>query len=654
MEYLIGVLLCSLFFYASTEPLETVKCILSPLQESADHEAVGQVNVNISDGASKVVVIHTKPELETVLHFVSTLFHSNRAQGDCSEVVGVVGVVDSKTASILHTIASRSNFTLTLVAAVVPSNLLPVTNSDLPNLLDIQPLSHYIETIVSFIDAWNWSRIGLIRDDTLYYQYAAEMLNAKLVESSKTIALNCMVKKSEHHVQHVLQQAKVYDTHILILSMRKETALFLLKEAQKMDYIWPKYVWIVFCIDIDPDTFTDNDLEGIFLTQDHSRFELNNILNTLGNYSGYLSSNSDILDIPLPGNDLVKFRGGKRLFNVSVVQLMSPSKSELEVEIAYYDPELKQLNVIHNLSASGNIPQGSTRIVAGYKDSAAAISVVMIIFVSIFTFVTIIFAFYIYFRDEPEIRATSFSVSLAMFLGCYLMLLFMPALMIEGQPDGWLGFNGDIMCNILVVCSGVSVPPVLILAALFVKMLRVYAIFMKPFSFKQKLFSNAFLFLYISLILLPNLLILIFWIALDPFINVTTMSLGKSHLVIFERCQSNYTLIWVDLQFVYTSSIIIAVAVLAFKSSEIRFKNFRDTKATNAFAFLFIFTDVIFIVYWFFIRSLGQTNSIEKKLLVIVCVTHFTLPILCQVFLFVPKVYPPIIRHWKKNAVKSK
>ena len=69
---------------------------------------------------------------------------------------------------------------------------------------------------------------------------------------------------------------------------------------------------------------------------------------------------------------------------------MSPSKSELELEIAYYDPELKQLNMIHNLSASGNIPQGNTAIVE-YKDSEAVISVVIIILLSLlstFTSVT--------------------------------------------------------------------------------------------------------------------------------------------------------------------------------------------------------------------------------------------------------------------------
>ena len=158
-----------------------------------------------NDATSKFVVIATKPEYETLLHFISNFFHSNRGSG-CSEVVGVVGDIDSKTASILHTLASRSNLTLTLVAAVVPSNFLPVTNLALPNLLDIHPLSHYIETIVSFIDEWRWPRVGLIRDDTLYYQYAAEMLYTKLTEASKIITPNFVVSEVGVNIHHVLNQ----------------------------------------------------------------------------------------------------------------------------------------------------------------------------------------------------------------------------------------------------------------------------------------------------------------------------------------------------------------------------------------------------------------------------------------------------------------
>ena len=146
---------------------------------------------------------------------------------------------------------------------------------------------------------------------------------------------------------------------------------------------------------------------------------------------------------------IVKFREGKRLSNISVVQLVNSSENKLE--IVYYEPELKQLNVIHNLSASGNIPHGTT-VILEFVDSTARIATILVAFTSIVVFVTTILACYIYFHNEPEIKATSVSVSLSMFLGCYLELLFVPFLLIDAQPDGFLGHNGgSLTCNILVI-----------------------------------------------------------------------------------------------------------------------------------------------------------------------------------------------------------
>ena len=152
-----------------------------------------------------------------------------------------------------------------------------------------------------------------------------------------------------------------------------------------------------------------------------------------------------------------------------------------------------------------------------------------------------------------------------MFLGCYLELLFVPFLLIDAQPDGFLGHNGgSLTCNILVILSGVAIPSVLISAALFVKMLQVYTIFMNPYSYKQKFFSDAFLFLYISLILLPTVLILIIWMALDPFKNVNIKFPQKSHLLLLERCETKHAAIWIGLLFLYSFFVIMALAILAF------------------------------------------------------------------------------------------
>ena len=113
------------------------------------------------------------------------------------------------------------------------------------------------------------------------------------------------------------------------------------------------------------------------------------------------------------------------------------------------------------------------------------IAVVVIAFIGILTFITIIFIAYVYFRNEPEIKATSFSVSLCMFLGYYLMLLFVPFLLMESQPEEELGLSGDFLCNTLVILSGVGIPCVLILAFLFVKMA---SHFCKPTLLQEEIF----------------------------------------------------------------------------------------------------------------------------------------------------------------------
>ena len=59
-------------------------------------------------------------------------------------------------------------------------------------------------------------------------------------------------------------------------------------------------------------------------------------------------------------------------------------------------------------------------------------------------------------------------------------------------------------------------------------------------------------------------------------------------------------------------------------------------------------------VYWFLFRSFEPNFSSVVNILIPFYITHFKLPLLCQVLLFVPKVYPPLRRQVLKNAVKSK
>ena len=109
MIVIFSAFLCSwLLLSQSASP----RCLLLAFP-GGDEGEVGREK-NVSD----VIVVTVSSEIEFAIasFVVSTL--GNVTGGECSEVIGVVGDVDSKTASILHTLASRSNISLTIVSAV--------------------------------------------------------------------------------------------------------------------------------------------------------------------------------------------------------------------------------------------------------------------------------------------------------------------------------------------------------------------------------------------------------------------------------------------------------------------------------------------------------------------------------------------------------
>lgn len=306
-----------------------------------------------------------------------------------------------------------------------------------------------------------------------------------------------------------------------------------------------------------------------------------------------------------------------------------------------YSSEHNHLDIVYDLS-TGEYPKGKTTI-HEFHSFKASIVIVLLLFITILIFLTIVLALYLYFRNEPEIKATSVSVSLCMFAGCYFKLFFVPCLLVETQPERIVGEVANFICIVLLWFSALGIPILLILASLFIKMVRVYVIFINPLSYK-KLCSNSFLFLYILLIMLPQLLILVLFSATDTFKNDVFKFNERSHIRIVEGCSSKHTIVWLGLMLVYIVTVTIALTVLAFKSSKVRYNNFQDTKATNAFTFLTIFIMIVGLAYWYFFRNLKPlfTYIVENE--VVLYTSHFTLPVLCQLFLFIPKVYPPLKR----------
>ena len=328
--------------------------------------------------------------------------------------------------------------------------------------------------------------------------------------------------------------------------------------------------------------------------------------------------------------------------NISIVQVNS---SRSRGEIALYNTESHQLS---SFSVASDKPRGTIFKKQFCDQSSWTLHIILVMLTSLFlfSFVTIVFILYIFFRKEPEIKATSVTVSLSMFLACYILLAYLPLLV----SDSAASFTCDLI--VWFSLAGISVP--LITATLFVKMLRIYLIFFDPVSYKKKLFSDPLLFLYILILVSPSLIVLVIWSSYDPFTRHEQEFPHENYVFIYGRCQSNYTIEWLILLLSYYFILSTALMCLALKTSRIRHKHFRDTKATNAFAFLSNYIVVLALIYWYFFRLKKQDTNTLLTTHGILYAGHGGIVILCQILLFVPKVYPPLKRKIIQDCVKSK
>ena len=96
----------------------------------------------------------------------------------------------------------------------------------------------------------------------------------------------------------------------------------------------------------------------------------------------------------------------------------------------------------------------------------------------------------------------------------------------------------------------------------------------------------------------------------------------------------------------------VAVIIIAVKTSEIRYKNFQDTKATNAFAFVTITVITMGAFYWYFFSSLPPSAENYKSAEVALNVGILITAMACQIFLLLPKVYAPLKRWLFQNKVQ--
>ena len=251
---------------------------------------------------------------------------------------------------------------------------------------------------------------------------------------------------------------------------------------------------------------------------------------------------------------------------------------------------------------------------------------------------TVILVLFLYWRNEPEIKATSPYLSLVMFAGCYL--LYTAILMRTVHQSFVIGFNAfTAICNMDVWFRSIGLN--VIFGTLFMRLLRIYHVF-RVFRKTSKLWSDQFLFLGVLLICSGTLIILILWTAIAiPHLEETQMYISSAQPPYYRgtrRCSSRNLGIWVITAHAYNGVIILLVMFLAVQTRHIERCNFKDTKKVNAYIFTVVAIIAIAVPLWYIFSHTQVKSELGGHITAVI--TYLSIALLGQVFLFASKTLP--------------
>ena len=630
-----------------------------------------------------------KNETEIVQQFVNLTFHQTH-----SNIVGIGGILHPKTISILLLLVKHKGM---LLSAITHKDMLEISDySD--TFLSLPSPTSIVDVLLNFMRIMNWHRIGLITESTdAYFFSVSEMLLQKL-QTNNDITVSPYAELS--HIKPAIYEIIKLNTRVIIVSINARRAIQLLCAVYEKGLVWPEYAWIFHSFQIedllDQKSICDikNVVNGIFLIDNEpesnpSRGKLISKEITFSNhYQQYLSSLSETAleyNITLRPN---RYAGlvYNLVWNMAIslnrschqsanclqqteglataAQLLEPHRGHNELIFKIFHVKKLQpvlVSAMHynssfvtvtsfNASILESAPKGELPLVTVHPPFGYTVLISLQIALTT-VFVTIILVLYVYFRNEPEVKATSFTLSLLMFAGCYLNMIYLSLLSYYNHILHSIDISRDnVLCVTIqwVSASGISLP--LMLATLLVKMLRIYHIFYNDKLRRLGCYcSDLSLALYILLILLPGILLNVIWDIVDRYQIHFEYRVQDGYTYLEKLCSSKYQAPLYGVVTIYWLALILALAVVAIITRKVRLQRFKDTKKVNILLFILSAIIIISLSYWLLLETLNTKVYIATLPL---HVGHMLVVIVYLSLLFVPKIVPPLCRHIKDTYYK--
>ena len=566
--------------------------------------------------------------------------------------------------------------------------------------------------VVKFIKRLEWSQVAIISNVDLFDSKQVFLFSA--TEHGIDVALELEAPQvSLELIAQFLQELLEFGLKVIVALVSPSEVVDIMCISQQQDFRWPDYAWIFMEVDIESTIkysskscsqhiiITAAVKNSIFVRSILKTNEMD-LLPSGHNYSAYfdaylweLEQSSIELNYSLDSNpyasvlydsiwavalalngslsvlnkntkkemkDIIEqqlyelsFQGATGYLNfsqpraatvVTFIELLQFKKGRPEI-IGVYNASLDDLDV--DLSTLGNIP--STSLARRYILFPSWLTVMLSIMIVICIFLTILsMCTFFYYRNQPAIKATSTTLSISMFIGCFLLLVSSLFHTINSGISKHESSENLRRFVCLFDVYFVNIGFDMVFTTVIAKTLRIYFIF-KSLHRVGRFCSDPSLFTLQSAFVCFKLVLLVLWTIVDinHLIDVEqyVATSAPPYILVAQQCHSRHLELWIGINFAYSFLLLSILTLLAVMTRKIKRDHFNDTKKINTLTAVFIVHLSASLLLWFVLRIAGFT--ILSK--VMYTLSSMLTAVFCQVFLIAPKIVPLVLQRAERKNV---
>ena len=491
--------------------------------------------------------------------------------------------------------------------------LSPIPNNDMSLIL--------ANSAVEFVHRIRWNKVAIITDvSDHFYLHTAEQFYKK-IKTSISYLHYVQLSDSVADTDRILRAIQNRNFRIIIVSLKFPKLDLLLCRRQVLNMNWPEYSWIV--LGVDNQSFQN--------------------LNCKGNIIAFQQQLSHETS---PGNEKMHFKYNRlKTISATAVNITRSCHQSTynSTFVHIYQSKENDKVYISNYSADSGLGPVTIQYIPSdqLRYSPRLFSIFAFMYSVAFVIVTNILILFICFRNEPEVKASSVTLSIIIFIASYLLLIYLVLLNFNILPRYYENRQElrDFFCFLQVWLNGLSFPSVLILSVLLVRLVRVYRLFYSYATLRKWEYHNTAMIVCVLLFSFPCLLICTVWCATDPYRSVVTTSIiDNGPLPVFAECRSSHEFYWLIL-LAYVLMLCFLLVVMSILTRNIKYKNFKDTKKIIGLVIIGILLGCSTLSYIVIFKIRNKDYRYTHDLLMI---SHLTFILECQIFLFLPKIIPTI------------